>query len=517
MRTLHDSSLHDPLFYKEKTMKRSLCFVITLAVLFGTLSTSFAQTDAPRLYWVQHFMKVNPENRSDYEQLESNVWKPVHVERKKNGKLVDWFFFKVISPFGTDSEYDYVTGQIYSDFGSINSSPGAQEWQAAHPEGHPLAKRTGELRQIVNSAILVDSGSIPSNFHRNNVNNVFFWKVPNGLGGEFLSLRKNYFRPAAQNSIDQGRIESWYIGRKMFPANAANDYHFQTHDVFHTLSDVAAGHGSNLKSIPELTDDQRQHIISRMGATKQLHKRELWQLLDTTQDRGDEIDGVYAKNFEPTDEFTMPKDFSNGVFKIICDGVRRVIRVEDGEIKSIHGGPARFDGSTIREQAAYASNEEWLPNLPSSTTYNIESNDGSFHQLGIKGSGKNEDLNETWVRMQPNDSAFEAIEGVWQIEFPNGNISTKIKIDNFWNWVVVNPKTNQVMESLGGSYTFDGDNYIEHIDFQLNNADKLNGNWKVSTELSGNQLIHSGKHDELPEGMKEFYDGDFQEIWTRAK
>ena len=117
-------------------------------------------------------MKVNPENRSDYEQLESNVWKPVHVERKKNGKLVDWFFFKVISPFGTDSEYDYVTGQIYSDFGSINSSPGAQEWQAAHPEGHPLAKRTGELRQIVNSAILVDSGSIPSNFHRNNVNNV---------------------------------------------------------------------------------------------------------------------------------------------------------------------------------------------------------------------------------------------------------------------------------------------------------------------------------------------------------
>ena len=79
-------------------MVRSLKLFLFVALSFSTLTTCFGQEEeGPRLYWVQHYMKVKPENRSEYEQLETEVWKPVHVERKKNERLVDWFFFKVIT------------------------------------------------------------------------------------------------------------------------------------------------------------------------------------------------------------------------------------------------------------------------------------------------------------------------------------------------------------------------------------------------------------------------------------
>lgn len=79
------------------------------------------------------------------DQLESEVWKPVHIERKKSGQIIDWFLFKVISPSGADNEYDYVTGQLYTDFGLVNSSARATDWMKAHPGGNPMAERTGEL------------------------------------------------------------------------------------------------------------------------------------------------------------------------------------------------------------------------------------------------------------------------------------------------------------------------------------------------------------------------------------
>ena len=492
-----------------------LCFAITLSVL----NIGFAQeSEGPRLYWVQHYMKVKPENRSDYEKLESEVWKPVHIERKKSGQIIDWFLFKVISPSGADNEYDYVTGQLYTDFGLVNSSACATDWMKAHPGGNPMAERTGELRDLVRSEILVDVGSIASQFHRGNVSNVFYWKVPQGLTEEYLNLRQNYFRPAVQSSIAQGNIESWFFGQKLFPEGPGYDYHFQTHDVFHSLGDVAKGHGSRLTSIPDLSEEQRSHIISRMMATKELHKRELWHLLDTTQDRTDEIEGIYAIGRNKEREFSKPENFSNGYYKVICDGVRRVIGIEDGKIVRIHGGPARFNGSTIREQTNHTSVEEWIAELPGSNTYSIQPKDGQLHQRGIEGSGGNEDLDETWTQLEPAESN---IEGVWQTRTIDGDVSTKIIIDNFWNWIIVDPETNRITEALGGSYTFDGETYTERTEFHLSNEDspeiELGIEWKVTAKVRGNQLIHRGRYDDLPETLKRFYDSDFVEVWTRAK
>ena len=41
----------------------------------------------------------------------------------------------------------------------------------------------------------------------------------------------------------------------------------------------------------------------------------------------------------------------------------------------------------------------------------------------------------------------------------------KVIVDNFWQWVAVNPATTEVTASLGGSYSLEDDVYTETTHF----------------------------------------------------
>jgi len=70
-------------------------------------------------------------------------------------------------------------------------------------------------------------------------------------------------------------------------------------------------------------------------------------------------------------------------------------------------------------------------------------------------------------------------------------------VDNFWNWIVVDPKTNNVTAALGGSYDYDGKNYVETSHFKFGGAEKweLGRKWRVVAELKEGDLLFHGKND----------------------
>mgnify|MGYP001245325686 CR=1 FL=1 len=76
----------------------------------------------------------------------------------------------------------------------------------------------------------------------------------------------------------------------------------------------------------------------------------------------------------------------------------------------------------------------------------------------------------------------------------NSRVMIKMIVDNFWNWIVVDPKTNNVTSALGGSYDYDGKNYVETSHFKFGEAEnwELGRKWRVVAELKkGNFKLRS--------------------------
>jgi hypothetical protein len=136
--------------------------------------------------------------------------------------------------------------------------------------------------------------------------------------------------------------------------------------------------------------------------------------------------------------------------------------------------------------------------------FRVSVDGGSFQQLGIPGSGNFENLNERWNSIGGDDD--NKIEGVWTRIHDNGNIMQKVIIDNFWQWVIVNPRTNDVVGSLGGAYSFDGENYVETTHFKLKGTLvdwKIGRAWKTKVSTGDNKLVFSIENDEEGETRSE--------------
>ena len=188
-----------------------------------------------------------------------------------------------------------------------------------------------------------------------------------------------------------------------------------------------------------------------------------------------------------------PKHYSNGYYKVICKDQHRVLGIKDGILQSIHGGYVSFDGQVMVEKPDFQKTGNGF--LGKTFKFNVKPDDSFFLQTGIKDSGFFENLKQKWIKV---GSANDNIEGVWMRELNNGRVMIKIIVDSFWNWIVVDPETNNVTSALGGSYDYDGENYIETSHFKFGDAEQweLGRKWKVVAELKGGSLLFHGKNNE---------------------
>ena len=187
-----------------------------------------------------------------------------------------------------------------------------------------------------------------------------------------------------------------------------------------------------------------------------------------------------------------PKHFSNGYYKVIYEGQHRVLWIKEGILESVHGGYVSFDGQVMVEKPRFQKSGDNF--LGKTFKFNVQPDDSSFLQTGIKGSGSFENLKQKWVKV---GNADHNIEGLWMRKFNNGRVNIKMIVDNFWNWIVVDPKTSNVTASLGGSYDYDGETYVETAHFKFGDASgwKLGRKWQVVAELKNGKLLFHGKND----------------------
>jgi hypothetical protein len=88
--------------------------LIPTAFLLGTLvNTGFTQQATNPAVVEVGCMKVDPLKNDEYLKLEHDVWKPIHQERIKQGRMRSWTLYEVRYPSGSHRECDYRTVNTY--------------------------------------------------------------------------------------------------------------------------------------------------------------------------------------------------------------------------------------------------------------------------------------------------------------------------------------------------------------------------------------------------------------------
>lgn len=220
----------------------------------------------------------------------------------------------------------------------------------------------------------------------------------------------------------------------------------------------------------------------------------------TSNSQLEQVEGVWMEQ-----KVSNAEHFSHGFYKVIMGGAHRVLWIKEGILTGLHGGTVSYDGKTLIENPHYGKEGG---NFPGKTfKFDVQRQGDAFTQKGIAGSGHFEGLNEKWNKV--GDSSHP-IEGTWSRLMDNGRVMTKIIVDNFWQWIVVDPATTFVTASLGGTYSYDGNTYIETTHFKFGEAEnwKLGQQWKAAAELKGGDLLFHGQNNE----------GEaFTETWARFK
>ncbi|MEO1448986.1 MAG: hypothetical protein AAFV07_05620, partial [Bacteroidota bacterium] len=105
-------------------------------------------------YEVVEYMKVLPGQRDNYLAAEK-IWRKIHQHRLEQGKIRFWYIFQVLSPGGTDTEYDYMVVTGYKNWDAIEEL--RLNWRENMPEmtedDIAVLQNTGKTRNLVKREI----------------------------------------------------------------------------------------------------------------------------------------------------------------------------------------------------------------------------------------------------------------------------------------------------------------------------------------------------------------------------
>ena len=111
--------------------------------------------ERPAPYMQVNFMKVEPQMASEYEQLESEIWLPIHNESIRSGRTTGWGLWSSLFPRGSGRPYQYITLNAFSEYSYIFELDFSVPFNNIHPDKDyaKTRERTREVRKIVRTEL----------------------------------------------------------------------------------------------------------------------------------------------------------------------------------------------------------------------------------------------------------------------------------------------------------------------------------------------------------------------------
>lgn len=181
---------------------------------------------------------------NEYLELETEVWKKMHKARMDKGVLDGWYLYRVISPNGSSTEYNFVTVLVYNDTEKLAGhfeNYGVDYTQILSPQEIKFALKTPEIRNLVYEEVWqsVDGISVITpekmfRFQRFNAMKTF----DDPERPDYVEMETKYWKPLHQERIKMGSMLGWGLYNMIIPGGTERDYTWSTIDYYDKFIDI---------------------------------------------------------------------------------------------------------------------------------------------------------------------------------------------------------------------------------------------------------------------------------------
>ena len=272
---------------------KTIKFITTLFALMAISFTLFSQD--LRIAMVD-YMRVPAGGSSDYVQLEKEVWKPMHQEWVKQGKMVGWYLYRIPYPGGTDAEYHYATVRVYDDLADIESPMSDMEdvFKKVHPgkDLDKLGKETMASRDLVKTyafsrweAFYAKDITEPTK-----VIQMVSFKVPMDKWDAYMEMERKYYHPTHKAEMGAGTRAGWagWILRR--PMGTKAGFQFVAVDHFKDWAQYTKRNPEGL--FDQVFENNELEYRDRLfNETAEIVNIEEWRLVDYVQSTPEDTAG----------------------------------------------------------------------------------------------------------------------------------------------------------------------------------------------------------------------------------
>ena len=266
--------------YPQRTSMPKLILAIIIA--YGFSFSAYGQNAQP-VYSMVSMMKVPQDGGSDYINLERKIWKPVHQELLKQGKIIGWYLYRV-QYAGSGDEFNYVTVTHFVGNESLDDLNYGEIFEVVHPNvpGNIIFEQTMESRELVSSRLLQwNLQSFPEEQREPSRYAVVNYQksVP---GKNYFALRRDHVKPAFDLAVKEGKIAGWGLWSTMFPGGSGLPYNWVSADFYNKMSEIGQyGWADMIKRANP--NENMDKLMPKMGESRMMVRRELWELIDYTR------------------------------------------------------------------------------------------------------------------------------------------------------------------------------------------------------------------------------------------
>lgn len=219
-------------------MKILTHFLLLAALLCFANTALQAQEEAETRYNAIDYMKVAPGMHADYLALEK-AWKKIHQHNVKAGKILSWNLSAVVSPYGANTEYNYVTritlknAKQFANFLQDFPMPENLETILTADE-LKLVQRTSEIRTLVKGEVWSTVDVVfAENPPKNTVQVFNYFDFPEGkTSDDHVKMETDIWKPVHAARVKDGKMVGWVLARMEFPFGSQMPYQDATVDIY---------------------------------------------------------------------------------------------------------------------------------------------------------------------------------------------------------------------------------------------------------------------------------------------
>lgn len=269
----------------------SVCanFIVRALLLACIICPGIASAQRPSTYYCISYYKVVPGKEDEFHRMMMNVDAKVQQARINAGAISGWYFYKLLSPSGSNTDYDCMTITIVNRFKNIFDSP--YTFDSALKKTNPNKDvkffadyhfQSNEIRKLIKEEIytglaLADSSS-KDGFQSKYIVSDFMQPKPDKFG-DYLKMETDTFRIIHKERIRLGGdISQWGCFNLMLPYGTKTGYSVVCFNFYNDLDAMmSAKYVEALKNTFPAVDLGR--LFQSSAALRDNPRADFWQLV----------------------------------------------------------------------------------------------------------------------------------------------------------------------------------------------------------------------------------------------